>query len=122
MWAEKRSALLHFLVLLGKMAEGAALFRPTPLRPLTLADLLHGLLGCLPGADAALDVPHRGKPCVLRGLHRHRAALAEGAVEQEPLAGRFGFNGLITLSVNVVLKLINCELLIANYAFDEIAN
>ena len=34
----------------------------------------------------------------------------------------FGFNGLITLSVNVVLKLTNCELLIANYAFDQIAN
>jgi len=49
-------------------------------------------------------------------------ALAEGAVEQEPLADRFGFNGLITLSVNVVLKLTNSELLISNYAFDEIAN
>jgi hypothetical protein len=27
---------------------------------------------------------------VLRRLHRHGRALAEGAVEQEPLAGRFG--------------------------------
>jgi len=32
------------------------------------------------------------------------------------------FSDLITLSVNVVLKLTNSELLIANYAFDEIAN
>ena len=63
-----------------------------------------------------------GEGRVVLSLHRHGGALAEGAVEQEPLAGRFGFNGLITLSVNVVLKLINCELLIANYAFDEIAN
>ena len=32
------------------------------------------------------------------------------------------FSDLITLSVNVVLKLTNSELLIADYAFDEIAN
>ena len=64
----------------------------------------------------------RGEASVLRSLARHGGALAEGAVEQEPLADGFGFNGLITLSVNVVLKLTNSELLIANYAFDEIAN
>ena len=64
----------------------------------------------------------RGEACVLRSLARHGGPLAEGAVEQEPLADRLGFSGLITLSVNVVLKLTNSELLIANYAFDEIAN
>ena len=64
----------------------------------------------------------RGEARVLRSLARHGGALAECAVEQEPLADRFGFNGLITLSVNVVLKLTNSELLIANDAFDEIAN
>ena len=32
----------------------------------------------------------RGKPGVLRGLHRHGRALAEGAVEHQPLAGRLG--------------------------------
>ena len=35
---------------------------------------------------------------------------------------RAEFSDLITLSVNVVLKLTNSELLIANYAFDEITN
>ncbi len=64
----------------------------------------------------------RGEARVLRSLARHGGALAECAVEQEPLADRFGFNGLITLSVNVVLKLTNSDLLIANDAFDEITN
>jgi hypothetical protein len=67
-------------------------------------------------------VAGRGEARVLRSLARHGGALAECAVEQGPLADRFGFNGLITLSVNVVLKLTNSDLLIANDAFDEIAN
>src|SRR6266436_3677853 len=45
--------------------------------------------GFLPAVEAALDVAGRGEARVLRRLHRHGRALAEGAVEQEPLAGRF---------------------------------
>src|SRR5262249_39575535 len=46
--------------------------------------------GFLPGVESAPDVACRGKTGVLRRLYRHGRALAEGAVEQEPFAGRFG--------------------------------
>ena len=46
-----------------------------------------GPLRLLPGVDAALDVQGGHQAGVLRGLHRHRRAFAEGAIEQEPLAG-----------------------------------
>jgi hypothetical protein len=46
--------------------------------------------GFLPGVDAAPDVAGRSETRVLRRLHRHGRALAEGAVKQEPLASRFG--------------------------------
>src|ERR1700736_1605165 len=46
--------------------------------------------GRFPGGDAALQVARRRELRVLRRLHRHGRALAEGAVEHEPLAGRFG--------------------------------
>src|SRR5260221_13821310 len=49
----------------------------------------------LPGLEAALDVAGRGKTGVLRRLHRHGRALAKGAVEREPLAGRFGALALL---------------------------
>src|SRR6516164_10372335 len=46
--------------------------------------------GFLPGVESASNVACRGKTGVLRRLYRHGRALAEGAVEQEPFAGRFG--------------------------------
>src|SRR5439155_24527560 len=44
----------------------------------------------LPGVETAPDVAGRSETRVLRRLHRHGRALAEGAVKQEPLASRFG--------------------------------
>jgi hypothetical protein len=41
----------------------------------------------LPGVDAALDVTGRGETRILRGLHRHGRAFAEGAIEDDALAG-----------------------------------
>src|SRR5262245_64290261 len=46
--------------------------------------------GLLPGIDAALDVAGGGEPGILRGAHRHRRTLAEGAVEDHALAGGAG--------------------------------
>src|ERR1700692_4125243 len=40
-----------------------------------------------PGLHAALNVPSRGEALVLGGLNRHRGPLAEGAVEDDRLAG-----------------------------------
>ena len=47
-------------------------------------------IGLLPGIDAALNVAGGLEAGVLRGLYRHRGALAEGAVEHNPLAGPRG--------------------------------
>ncbi len=44
----------------------------------------------LPGVDAALDVAGAGETGVLRRLHRHGGALAEGAIEDDALAGGAG--------------------------------
>src|SRR5262245_64333084 len=44
----------------------------------------------LPRVDAALDVAGGGEPGILRGAHRHRRTLAEGAVEDHALAGGAG--------------------------------
>src|SRR3984893_7842214 len=41
-------------------------------------------IGLLPGIDAALNVAGGLDAGVLRGLYRHRRALAEGAVENKP--------------------------------------
>src|SRR5262249_53584343 len=41
----------------------------------------------LPGVDAALDVTGRGEARILRGLHRHGRTFAEGAIEDDALAG-----------------------------------
>src|SRR5437899_9976042 len=45
--------------------------------------------GLLPGIEAAVDVAGSREARLLGGLHRHRGALAEGAVEHQPLAGGF---------------------------------
>src|SRR5690242_7598516 len=50
----------------------------------------YGPVRLFPSVDAALDVAGGSKARVLRSLHRHRRALAEGAIEQDPLAGRRG--------------------------------
>src|SRR5262245_5936791 len=44
----------------------------------------------LPSIQAAVEVAGRREAGFLGGLHRHRGALAIGAVEQQALAGRFG--------------------------------
>src|SRR6516225_2608551 len=44
----------------------------------------------LPGVDAALNVTGRGEARILRGLHRHGRAFAEGAIEDDALAGGAG--------------------------------
>src|SRR5215471_5909918 len=49
----------------------------------------YGPVRFFPSVDAALDVAGV-KARVLRSLHRHRRALAEGAIEQDPFAGRRG--------------------------------
>src|SRR5262249_24591653 len=40
-----------------------------------------------PSVDAALDVAGSFKAGILRSLHRHRPALAESAIEQDPFVG-----------------------------------
>jgi hypothetical protein len=44
----------------------------------------------LPGVDAARNVTGGGERRILRGLHRHGRALAEGAIEGDALAGGAG--------------------------------
>src|ERR1700744_1599121 len=43
----------------------------------------------LPGVYSSLDVARRSQARVVRRLHRHRGAFAEGAVEKYLFAGRF---------------------------------
>jgi hypothetical protein len=45
-------------------------------------------VGLLPGVDAALDMAGGLQTGILRRLHRHGRALAEGTVEHDALAGR----------------------------------
>src|SRR6266567_3490177 len=68
--------------------SAAGLFPEVPAREPALS--LERAAGLLPGIDAALKMAHRFKAAILRGLHRHRRALAEGAIEQDALAGRAG--------------------------------
>src|SRR5882672_4698291 len=42
----------------------------------------------IPGVDAALQMTGGGEAHILRRLHRHGGAFAEGAIEQEALVGR----------------------------------
>ena len=47
-------------------------------------------VGLAPGVEAAVDVAGADNPRILRRLHRHGRALAEGAVEHNLLSGRCG--------------------------------
>ena len=58
-----------------------------------------------PGIDTALNMPCRGDAGILRCLHGHGRALAEGTVEQQAFAGCLRQNMQQATGADVFLKL-----------------